>query len=347
MRSWVLAVILAAPAFAAVDGTIVNGTTGKPQPNVVVSLVEPTQAGMQNLGSVKTDAEGKFKFDKSGSGGPQLVQAIYSGVMYNRMLPPGTPTSGVQVEVYEASTKPDVAQVAQDMILYQPSDSQVTVNQSVIFQNASKTTYNDPKGTFKFYLPPETGGKVNVTVVAPGGMPVQRPAEKTKEADVYAVSYAVKPGETRFDLAYTLPAANPLVISGKVLHKEGPTRLVVPPGVTLKSDDVTSLGQEPQTKASIYEVKGKSYKAELSGRGALNSGDSAGGGAADDDSGAPQIHEIQPHVYDKLPWILGIALVVLALGFVVLYRSDRAEPAPAAESPAPKPVRERKGVVSR
>ncbi|HLJ46448.1 MAG TPA: hypothetical protein VKU01_10595 [Bryobacteraceae bacterium] len=347
MKTWIVAVILAAPAFAAVDGTIVNGTTGKPQPNVVVSLVEPTQAGMQNLGSAKTDAEGKFRFEKGGAGGPQLVQAIYDGVMYNRMLPPGTPTSGVQVEVYEASTKPDVAQVAQDMILYQPSDSQVTVNESVIFQNGSKTTYNDPKGTFRFYLPPEAAGKVNVTVVAPGGMPVQRPAEKTKDADVYAVSYAVKPGETRFDLSYSFPSANPLVVSGKVLHKEGPTRLVVPAGVTLKSDDVTALGEEPQTKASIFEVKGKEFKAELSGSGALSSGDSTGA-PADDDSGAPQIHEIQPHVYDKLPWILGIALVVLALGFVVLYRSDRAEAVSAVESPAPaKPERERKGAVSR
>ena len=61
--------LLAAPCFA-VDGTVMNGTTGQPQPNAIVSLVQPGQGGMQTLYSVKTDAQGKFRFDKEPPPGP-------------------------------------------------------------------------------------------------------------------------------------------------------------------------------------------------------------------------------------------------------------------------------------
>ena len=347
MKLWIITAAAVFPVFAAVDGTVVNKTTGAPQPNAVVSLVQPGAGGMKNLGTVKTDASGKFHFDQEGAaGGPQLLQAVSSGVTYTKMLPPGTPASGVELDVYDTSSNPGTAPVAQDMILFQPTENQVAVNESVIFQNSSNATYNDPKnGTLHFYLPPEANGNVSVTVIPPGGMTIQQAAQKTPQANFYRVSYPVRPGETRFDLTYTMPAAKPMIVSGKVLHKEGPTRLVVPPGVTLQGSDITSLGQEPQTKASIYEVKGSSYKVEIQGSGSLQSGDNQ----SEDDSGAPTIQQIQPKVYDKLPWILGIALAVLGLGLVLLYRSDRPAPAAAEGGAAVKSERKpsRKGAVSR
>lgn len=337
--------LLLAPAFAAVDGTVVNGTTGNPQANVTVMLVQPGQGGMQTLGTAKTDAAGRFHFDNnSSSGGPELVQAIYGGVTYTKIMPPGLPTTGINVEVYEATSKAGVAQVSQDLILLQPSDTQVAVNESLFFQNATKTTFNDAKnGTLHFYLPPEANGNVTVSVTAPGGMPVTRPAEKTAQKNVYSVDYPIKPGESRFDLTYSLPVTKPMIVSGKILHQEGATRLAVPPGVTLVSDDITPLGQEPQTKASIYDVKGKEYKIEVQGTGSLGSSDTV----SEDDSGAPKIEEIQPHIYDKLGWILGFALGILGLGLFLLYRSNKPETAEAAAPPTPESKPARKGVASR
>jgi len=345
---WLATLLLISPAFAAVDGTVVNGTTGKPQPNVTVTLVQPSQSGMDNLGTVKTDAAGKFHFDKQGAaGGPQLLQAVFTGVTYTKMVPPGTPSTGVQVDVFDATSKAGIAQVSQDLILLQPSDTQVAVNESVFFQNLTKTTYNDAKnGSLHFYLPPEANGTVNVTVTAPGGMPVARSAEKTGQKNVYSVDYPIKPGETRFDLAFALPATKPMVVSGKILHQEGATRVAVPPGVTVQSDNLTPLGEEPQTKASIYDLKGKEYKIELQGTGALGSTSPT----SEEDSGAPKIEEIQPRIYDvkflgfpALDWILGIALGILGLGLFLLYRSNKAEPAHAVQQRTPA----RKGAASR
>lgn len=341
IRTVLLAGVIAIlPAFAAVDGTVVNGTSGKPQPNVAVTLVQPSQNGMDTLGTVKSDAAGKFHFDKEAAGGPQLLQAVFGGVTYTKMVPPGMPGSAVQVDVYDASAKAGIAQVSQDLILVQPSETQVAVNESLFYQNQSKTTSYDAKnGSVRFYLPPEAKGAVNVTVTAPGGMPVTRSAEQTGQKNVYSVDYPIKPGETRFDLSYALPAAQPMVISGKILHAEGATRFAAPPGVVLNSSDLTALGEEPQTKASIYDLKGKEYKIEIQGTGALGSA----AATTEDDSGAPKIEEIQPRIYDKLGLILGISLGILALGLFLLYRSNKPEVAEAVESQKPA----RKGAVSR
>ena len=101
--------LLAASAQAAVDGVVTNSSTGKPQAGATVTLFQPTQQGPQFIDSVKTDAQGKFQITKevpAGGAGPLLLQAVYAGVQYNKMLPPGTPTSDVQIPVYESSKRP-------------------------------------------------------------------------------------------------------------------------------------------------------------------------------------------------------------------------------------------------
>jgi len=312
-------VLLAIPALAAVDGVVLNFSTGKPQPNAIISLVQPGQGGMQSLGSTKTDADGKFHFDKELQG-PTLLQTLHAGVLYNKMIVPGTPTNGLQVQVYDSTNKP-VAKVSQHFIVLQPGGSEMAVSEGILYQGDPKLTYSDAtNGTLRFYLPPEAKGKVSVTVNAPGGMPIQRPAEKTKEENVYKVDYPIKPGETRFDLNYIVPVTNPLVFSGKILHSEGLSDLVAPSGVTLKGDNIELAGQEPKTQASIYQIKGPSYTVEVDGTGSLQQAE--GGASSDEDNGMPTIQEVKPRIYDRLYWILGMAFAILGLGSVLLYRSS-------------------------
>src|ERR1700693_6373099 len=313
------ALLLAFSALAAVDGVVINSTTGKPQPNAIITLVQPSQAGMQALGSTKTDAEGKFRFDKELQG-PTLLQALHAGVLYNKMIVPGTPTSGLQVQVFDSTNKP-VAKVSQHFIVLQPGASEMAVSEGILYQGDPNLTYNDPtNGSFRFYLPPEAKGQVSVTINAPGGMPIQRPAEKTTEANVYKVDYPIKPGETRFDLNYTVPVTNPLIFSSKILHAEGASDLVIPTGVTVKGDNLELAGQEPKTQANIYRIKGDEYKVTVEGTGSLTPATEASGG--EDDTGAPTIQEVKPRIYDRLYLILGIAFATLAAGSVVLYRSS-------------------------
>jgi hypothetical protein len=319
-----------APLYAAVDGTVINQTTGKPQAGVVVNLIQPSQQGMQTIGSIKTGPDGKFKIEKNAEP-PVLVQAIYGGVPYNKMIPPGTPGTGIEMSIFDSTNKPGTAKMSQHMVLLQPNDKGLLANEMYLVSNDTHQTYDDPaKGTLQFYLPPGHGD-VRVTISAPGGMPIQRPAEPAGPANVFKVAYPIRPGETRFDLTYSVETATK-EFAGKIIQKGGATRLVVPKGVTLEGANIDELGVEPQTQAKVYGVKGDAYTVKVAGTGSLalggNPGGDSGGPAAgpEEDTGQPPLQQSNPRIYDKLYIILGLAFAILALGFVILYRSQPVEP---------------------
>jgi hypothetical protein len=307
------------PAFATVDGVIVNGTTGKPEPDTLVMLIQPTQAGMQALGTTKSDAQGKFSFDNNDASGPRLIQAIFQGVQYNKMVPPGMPSTGVQIPVYASTNKPGTAKETQHFIVLQPGDKDMTVSEGLLYEGAPDITYNDPvNGSVRFYVPPEVKGPIGVTVNPAGGMPIQRPALKTKDPNIYKIDYPIHPGETRFDLNYTVPMASPMIFTDKEIHPEAASNLVVPNGVTAKSDDLELAGTEPKTQASIYRIKNASFKVEVDGTGVLAEQQSEGSG---DDNGQPQVQEVKPRIYESMYWILGMAFAILGLGSLLLARN--------------------------
>lgn len=314
---WLLAIGYS--LLGAVDGTVVNATTGKSQPSVILQLVQPGSQGMQTIATVKSDAEGKFKIDKDFPPGQALLQAIYQGVLYTLVLPPGGPMSGVHVKVYDATAKPGVAKISQHMILIEPSATSLDISETFLIENETTTTFQDPvNGSVRFYLPEAADGKVSVTINSPGGMPIQRAAEKTKEKNVYKIQYPVKPGESRFDVSYALPPST--TFTSKILHSDGVTRLVTPPAVTLEG--VESLGQEPQTKAHIYAAGDSAYTIQITGTGSLRNAEPAA--ADDEDAGQPQLEEKAARVYSRMDWVLGLAFAILGLGGVLLYRRSAA-----------------------
>ena len=339
-RSAALGLLLASCAFAAVDGTVLNRTTGKLQPGATVTLYKlGAQNGLESIESVKSDAQGHFRINQDLQG-PRLIQTAYDGVTYNHMLPPTSPSTGVELEVYNASKQPGAAKVAQHMVLVEPTRGQLMVSESYIFRNDGQTTYFDlDGGTLKFYLPPAANGAVQVNATAPQGMPIRQAPDKTATANVYKVAFPIKPGETRIDLGYSLPFTPGGTFEGKVLYKGGPTRLVAPDGVTIKGDGVVSLGQEPQTKASIFDVKTNDFKVEISGAGALRSGDENA-----DDSSGPGFEQIPPKVLGNMKWILVLAFSILGLGFILLYRAHVPERVSATTpSKAHSPSKEKNG----
>jgi hypothetical protein len=334
-----LAALLFVPcALAAIDGTVLNRTTGKLQPGATVTLYKlGQQNGLESIESVKSDAQGRFHINQEIQG-PRLIQAAYDGVTYNHMLPPGSPTSGVEVQVYNSSKQPGAAKVAQHMLLVEPARGQLVVSEAYMFRNDGTTTYNDlDGGTLRFYLPPAANGAVQVNATAPQGMPIRQAADKTSTPDVYKVAFPIKPGETRIDLNYSLPFTEPGPFEGKILYKGGPTRLVAPNGVTVKGAGIVPLGQEPQTKASIYDVKASDFKIEITGAGSLRSGDDSS-----DDSGGPTFEQVPPKVFGNMKWILALAFGILALGFTLLYRARVPEKVPAAsQAKAHSPAKEK------
>ena len=330
MSKLVLALLAVTNLFAAIDGTVINQTTGKPQTGVNITLVKPGQGGMQTLGNTVSDASGRFVFehDQPG-GGPQLLQANYNGVNYNKLLTPNIPTSGVELEIYEATKSPAVAHIAQHMLLLEPSASEFAVNETVLIQNDSKTTFNDDTlGGFRFYLPPAANGQVKISARGPGGMPLPRPAEKTEEKDIFKINYPIKPGVTQFEITYVLVAGSPIIFHGAVVNIKGmppaPLRLVVPAGVTVEGKDLQQLGTEPKTQATIYDVTArKFFDVNVTGTGTLHNPNETNSG---DETDAPKVTEGLPKIYAHLPWLLALGLGILAVGLFSLYFTSPVRP---------------------
>lgn len=305
----------------AVDGVAVNVTTGKPQPGVAINLVQPSQDGMNQLGNATTDSQGKFKIDKQIPPGPGLIRATYQGATYNQIITPEMPITSIQVKVYDATKKAGVAKTVEHLIVLEPGAENLKISETFILGNETNLTFNDPaKGSIQFYLPPATGGKAQVVITAPGGMPITRPPVKTSTAGIYKVDYPVKPGETRMDVNYTVPAADKF--AGKVVASETSTHLVTPPAVTITGDGIEPAGREPQTQANIYNLTGLDYNLLIEGTGSLRGDDSQP--AQGDDSGSPQVEVKNPRLYSQLAWVLGLAFAILALGGIMLYRRGAA-----------------------
>jgi len=309
------------PLFGGVDGTVVNQTTGRPQADVILMLMQPGESGMQQLGTAKTDAQGNFHFDKSPEG-PKLLQAIYSGVLYTKMIPPGQPSTGVQVPVYNATKNTKLDHPSQRLLVLQPTGTELDVTETLIFDNQSNTTFNNPQtGSAEVWIPGPAQDNVSVRITPPGGMPIDRTASATRTPHIYKIDYPVNPGETRFDVNYVLPNATPLTYSGRVLDNSVPLRLVTPSAVSLQGAGIASLGREPTTQAQIYEVKSPTFTATIQGTGTLGAGQADSSNSAED-NGEPQIEEAAPRVYDRMYWVLGLAFGILALGSVLLWRRD-------------------------
>jgi len=306
------ALLVALPALA-VDGAIVNKTTGQPAGGTLVSLYKLGQGGMENLATVKTDAQGKFQIAKDAEG-PRLLQIIFDNVVYSYMLPPGSPSSGIAVNVYNSSKKP--VDVSEHFLFLQPSGEQLAVNEIFQFHNETNLTYNDGS-TLRFFAPPGAE-QITVRATAPGGMPVERPAEKTGDKGVYKVDFPVKPGDTRFDVSYRMPYSSGMEFSGRALYSgKAATLLLAPPGVTVEGPGLENKGQEPATQATIYAVKAPAFRTKISGEMSAAPAAESGGG------GGPEIEQIAPKILERGTVILVLALGMLALGFVLLYRKPQ------------------------
>src|SRR4051794_28622403 len=177
-------ILFAVSAQAAVTGVVINASTGQPQPGATVALNKlATQTGLELIDQVKSDAQGNFNINQTPQG-PHLIRTAFDGVTYNHMLPPGTPSTGIAIEVYNASKQPGNAKVAKHMILLEPSGGQMQVSEPYLFPTDGRPAGNDPVGgTLKFFLP-KGAGRPDVKPPAPGGMPLASQLNKPAKPDV-------------------------------------------------------------------------------------------------------------------------------------------------------------------
>jgi hypothetical protein len=216
---FILAILLLAASASAqtLTGTVKNSTTGKPAAGDEVVLLSLGQ-GMEESGRTKADSQGNFAFKLDNAQGPHLVRVIHQDVTYHRMAPPGT--TSVEVEVYDVGKKVEGIEVVADIMRFQAQQGQMQVERTFAVQNNSKpprTQMNEQN--LEFYVP--EGATINEgQAMTAGGQPVKSAPvpEGEKAKNRYSFLFPLRPGETRFNVVYTLPYTGSINIDPKTVY---------------------------------------------------------------------------------------------------------------------------------
>jgi hypothetical protein len=214
-----VALLLLASLAAAqtLTGTVKNATTGKPAAGDDVVLLKLGQ-GMEEAGRTKTDAKGRFSFKLDDTQSPHLVRAIHDDVTYHRMAPPGT--TSVELEVYDAAKKIDGIEVVADIMRIQADQGHLEVVREFGVQNTSKpprTQMNERN--LEFYIP--DGAQIipdSATAVTENGNPLKSAPVPEGEKNRYSFIFPLRPGLTRFEVAYQMPYTGSANLDPKSLY---------------------------------------------------------------------------------------------------------------------------------
>jgi len=330
---WLLAATMAASA-ATLGGTVTNATTGKPAVGADVALLSLSQ-GMQESARAKTDAQGKFSFSFESNGTPHLVRVTHDGVNYfPQSGPVGPNVSTVDITVYDVAKNLPVATTVNVMRLQSDSGAlQVMQLMAVKNDSTPPRTLNSDRG-YAFTLPEDA--QIDEAVAqAPNGMPVSSmPVPDDKQKGTYYFAFPLRPGETRFQIAYHLPYSGEFTFTPKLFSDMQHFVVMMPKSMTFeaKNPSAFSLMNDPQggdarvevsTQAKAgadlsFRVKGTGLLKDESEQAPAQGGQVGmqGGGAPDNRPGGGLGRPIDtPDPLAKYRWvILGALGVVLAGG---------------------------------
>lgn len=277
-------VILASFAAAqTLTGTVKNSTTGKPCVGDAVVLFKLGR-GMEELGRTLTDAGGQFSLKLEGPQAPHLVFAVHQGVIYHRMAPPGT--TSVAIETYDVAKKVDGIKVVADVMRIRASHGQIVVTRDFGVRNTSnppRTQMNDHN--LEFYVPENARVLQNsATAASENDTPLRFAPVAEGEKNRYAFVFPLRPGLTRFEVAYQFPYNGIANLDPKSIYTLEHFVVMVPKGMQFHATDgsagfkLMSYPNDPDATVQVASntTGGQNLAFKISGEGVLKTGEQAG-----------------------------------------------------------------------
>ena len=346
-----LAASLAAQA-ATVTGNVSDKTTNKPAAGDDVVLIA-FQQGMQEAARTKTDARGHFSIDVPDSN-MHLIRVDHQKAAYFEPVPPGT--THVNVDVYDVAASVEGVSTEADVMRIEAGPQGLHVIQNYFVKNAS----NPPRTQFsaqayQIYLPPDAKIEGSAAM-GPGGMPVSSSPMPQADKGHYAFVFPVRPGETRFQLSYTLPYNGSYKFTPRIALPADNIAVMLPKSMTFEGGapfKAADVDANAQTYLAKNVLPSQALAFTVSGTGVMPRDSEQTGASAPGDSGngaqAPSAESDNrpggglgnpidtPDPLQKYKWwiLSGLALVlVIAAAFFL-----RATPADAiAADPSPSPL---------
>ncbi len=267
---------------------VTNRTTDKPSAGDTVALLRLVQ-GMQEVTNTTTNAKGAFSLDAPDDG-RYLVRVTHDKATYFGAVPAGSKT--VNIDVYNAAARVEGVSTEAIVIRAQTDASGGTLNvvENFFVKNDSKPAVtqfsNDP---FSIYLP--EGAVIEASAaLAPGGMPVSATPMQLPEKGRYTFLFPIRPGETRFQVAYHVAYPGTFKFDLKVAGATDAFAVILPKNMTFSP--VAGAAFNPvndDTNAQTFVARkiapGQPLGFQLTGTGSLprdtqTAGDQGGQGGA-------------------------------------------------------------------
>ena len=352
------ATALAAP----ITGIVTNRTTGKPSAGDTVAVINTAQS-MDEIAKATSDAQGHFSVDAP-NGGQILLHVTHGGAEYFKSVQPGG--GSADIDVYDSAKKIDGI-TGEALVFRAETDAAgktLNVAENFFVQNASAPARTEFGGnTFDFYLP--KGAQVSETLASsPGGLPTNSKVVPIDAASGhYAFTFPIRPGETRFQVAYSLPYSGKLIFGLKLSVPTGDVAVMLPKSMQFQG----SAGFQPLNDPSV--INSQSYDAHqpppgqpvqftLTGTGQLpespetaqGGGAQSGGGQADQTAatgqrpggglGAPDDPNAVNDPWAKYKWwiVSGLGLALVAGAGIMLKNSPTVAVVASPQTPIDVPT---------
>ncbi|MGB7133769.1 MAG: carboxypeptidase regulatory-like domain-containing protein, partial [Acidobacteriaceae bacterium] len=214
---------------ATISGTVTDRTTNKPAAGDTAVLLD-LQQGMQETAQTKIDAQGHYSFTVADTAGMHLVRVDHDKATYYGPVPPNT--TSVNIDVFDVAPKVDGVHIYADVSRVETDQQGLEVSESYFVRNESKPPKTQLSAhSFEFYLP---AGAVlqGSSASGPGGMAVNSDPVPLGDKGHYAFIFPLRPGETRFQIAYRLPYTGSLAIHARESLPADNVALMLPKSMT-------------------------------------------------------------------------------------------------------------------
>jgi 5-hydroxyisourate hydrolase-like protein (transthyretin family) len=347
---------------ATITGVVTDRTTGKPSAGDTIAVINTAQ-GMDEIAKTTSDAQGRFSV-AAPNGGQILLHITHSGADYFKSVPPGS--GSADIDVYDSAKKIDGIN-GKYLVLRLETDAAgktLNVGESFIVDNDSAPQRTEYGGnTFDFYLP--KGAQVMQTLAsAPGGLATDTPVKAIDAASGhYAFTFPIRPGQTSFQVSYTLPYAGKLPFSLKLSMPTGDVAVMVAKTMQFQGPAMFQPVSDPEittpafiahqpafAQPILFTISGSGQlpeAADTAQGGSQGGGDQSGnGGAADQTTasgprpggglGAPEDPNAVNDPWAKYKWwiISGLGLALVAGAGIMLKNSPAVGVAGAAPMPS-------------
>lgn len=228
-----------------IRATVQNGTEGRVETRPLSVQLLKLEQGMQPV-TAKTSVGGKVEFLNlpEMTQGPYMVQTVYKGVTYSRVIPPNMPSPAeVKLEIFDSTASPEKIRVRTLIEVRRTGKDSLSGLMILFFVNSDRRAFTGGADGLEFFLPEKAEIEQASISVGSGSSNIQwlklTPKPGAKKG-FYTVGQNVKPGDRILQVMFRMPydeKSTPLKFQSLYTQDTGMQVIAEPENIEVRQGD--------------------------------------------------------------------------------------------------------------